>query len=609
MNTSQAINWVTASEAIRHIRRGKRIFIGSGTGEPQMLVHALVDQAERFADNEIVHLLTMGAAPYEEPRYRDSFRHNAFFIGPNVRQAIARGDADYTPIFLSEIPALFKSGQLPIHAALIQVSEPNLSDGTVSLGVSVDIVLSAVRTAEMVIAQVNPNMPETQGQAKIPLEAITHFVRGEEPLIELPAGDPDPISAKIGSNVASLIKDGSTLQLGIGNIPNAVLRALANKNDLGIHTEMFSDGVVSLYENGNITNKHKGLHDGVSVTSFVMGSRKLYEMVDRNPDFQFYPSEYTNDPFVISQNRNMISVNSAIEIDLTGQVCADSMGGRFFSGIGGQIDFVRGARRSPGGRSIIALPSTAKGGALSRIVPSLKPGAGVVTSRGDVQYVVTEYGTAYLHGMTVRERGLALVQIAHPDFRDELLDALKERKYVYLDQRLGNDAPSELIPASAEFQDETLYFRGLKASDEKALQNFFYSHSDETIRHRYFHPVDAMPHESALKAVMINYDRDMALAGFDGEEAYAKMICVARYIRHGDKPEATLAIVIGEDHQNKGLGKFLLQRLLDAARSQGLARLQAFVREENHRMIHLLEKQGFSEQEWQGDLALYACEL
>lgn len=609
MTLPYPIQWVSPSDAIRKIRRGKRIFIGSGTGEPQMLVHALVDQADRFADNEIVHLLTMGAAPYEEQRYRNQFRHNAFFIGPNVRQAIARGDADYTPVFLSEIPALFKSGQLPIHAALIQVSEPNLEDGTVSLGVSVDIVLSAVRTAEIVIAQVNPNMPETQGQAKIPLETVTYFVKGEEPLIELPMGTLDPISKKIGANVASLIKDGATLQLGIGNIPNAVLEALADKNDLGIHTEMFSDGVVSLYENGNITNKYKGVHDGVSITSFVMGTNKLYKMVDRNPDFQFYPSEYTNDPFVISQNRNMISVNSAIEIDLTGQVCADSMGGRFFSGIGGQIDFVRGARRSPGGRSIIALPSTAKGGTLSRIVPALKPGAGVVTSRGDVQYVVTEYGIAYLHGMTVRERGLALVQIAHPNFREELLATLKERKYVYIDQRVGSDTPDDVVPQNQTFGDETFYFRCLRASDEKALQNFFYSHSDETIRHRYFHPVEAMPHESALRAVMVNYDRDMAVAGFTGEEAYASLACVGRYIRHGEKPEATLAIVVGEAQQNKGLGKFLLATLLASARKQQLERIQAFVREENDRMIYLLEAQGFVRQDWQGDLALYALAL
>jgi acyl-CoA hydrolase/GNAT superfamily N-acetyltransferase len=609
MKTKDTINWVSAAEAIGHIRRGKRILVGSGTAEPQMLVHALADQAHRFADNEIVHLLTMGVAPYQEPQYRNAFRHNAFFIGPNVRQAIARGDADYTPVFLSEIPALFKSGQLPIHAALIQVSEPNLNDGTVSLGVSVDIVLAAVRTAEMVIAQVNPNMPETQGQAKIPLEAITHFVRGEEPLIELPMGEVDPISAKIGENVASLIKDGATLQLGIGNIPNAVLQALSNKNDLGIHTEMFSDGVVSLYENGNITNKRKGLHDGVSVTSFVMGTKKLYDMVHRNPDFQFYPSEYTNDPFIISQNRNMISVNSAIEIDLTGQICADSMGGRFFSGIGGQIDFVRGARRSPGGRSIIALPSTAKSGSLSRIVPHLKEGAGVVTSRGDVQYVVTEFGIAYLHGMTVRERGLALVQIAHPKFRDELLDTLKERKYVYPDQRLGDTAPNDLIPEPQNFGERKIYFRGLNAADEKAMQNFFYSHTDDTIHHRYFHPVDSMPHESALHAVMINYDRDMAIAGFNGEEAYAKMACVARYIRHGEKPEATLAIVVGENHQNKGLGKFLLETLLVAARKHGIRHMQAFVRAENKRMIHLLKSQGFSRQDWQGDLELYACDL
>ncbi|MFN8674509.1 MAG: acetyl-CoA hydrolase/transferase C-terminal domain-containing protein [Candidatus Sericytochromatia bacterium] len=411
---------ISANDAISKIEKGKRIFISSGCAEPQFLVKTLVENADRFEKNEIVHIMTMGIAPYVKKEYEKHFRHNAFFIGKNVREAVRSGRADYTPIFLSEIPHLFINKQMPIHCALIQVSPPN--NGYVSLGVSVDIVLAAVKNAEIVIAQVNNNMPETCGDSKIPLDLIDYLVYHDEPLIEVNEfNEADEVSEKIADNIAKLVKDGSTLQMGIGKIPNAILKKLVTKNDLGIHTEMFSDGIVELYKNGNITNKYKGINNGYSVSSFAMGTKILYETINKNEDFRFFPSEYVNDPFVISQNKNMVSINSAIEIDLSGQICSDSIGSNFYSGIGGQVDFVRGSVNSKGGFSIIALPSTAKNDTLSKIVPFLERGSGVVTSRGDVDFVVTEYGVAYLHGKSIRERIERLVNIAHPKFRDQLL--------------------------------------------------------------------------------------------------------------------------------------------------------------------------------------------
>ena len=509
--------WTDVDTAILHIQKGKRILIGSGCAEPQALVHSLIKHAAHFRDNEIVHILTVGVASYTDPKYAKNFRHNAFFIGHNIREAVTEGRADYTPVFLSEIPYLFLSGQMPIHCAIIQIAPPG-KDKYVSLGVSVDILPAAIASADIVIAQVNKNMPKTNCYPRVPLSAIDYLVEADEPLMEFPQGEPDEVSMKIGLHLSHYIHDGDTLQLGIGTIPDAVVRNLAGKKNLGIHSEMVSDGIVSLYKNGNITNTHKGINKKQSVISFILGTKKIYDIVNNNPDFLFCPSEYTNDPFVIRQNKNMVSINSAIQVDLTGQVCSDSLGTKFYSGFGGQVDFVRGAKRSPGGRTFIALPSTAKNGEISRIVDMLSPGAGVVTSRADVQHVVTEYGVAFLHGKTIRERALSLIQIAHPKFRDELLDYLKQKHYVYVDQKTIKDDHSpvkELIPYSVTFKDKNIYFRPLRPYDEKAIQDFFYSHGEETIYQRYLQYVDALPHEVAQARVSVDYNYHMAMAGFD----------------------------------------------------------------------------------------------
>lgn len=427
---------MTASDAISDIHAGERIFVGSNAAQPQALVDALTESTTNPGHNEIVHIMTLGAAPSSDARFRDKFRHNAFFIGANVRDAVNEGRADYTPIFLSELPALFRNGQLPLGCALVMVSPPD-AHGYCSLGVSVDVVKSAVDSARRVVAEVNSQMPRTLGDSFIHVSQVDAFVETDRPLIELMPPVQTDVTRQIGCYIADLIEDGSTLQMGIGAIPDAVLDCLMEKRDLGIHTEMFSDGILKLVEHGVISGKRKTLRAGKIVTTFCMGTKDLYNFVDNNPGISFLPTEYVNDPFIIARNDNMIAINAAIEVDLTGQVCADSIGEKFYSGIGGQVDFMRGAARSKGGKPIMALPSTAaprSGPTVSRIVSTLKAGAGVVTSRGDVHYVATEYGVAYLHGKSIRERAISLIRIAHPDFRPELLDAARQRKLIPSDQ-------------------------------------------------------------------------------------------------------------------------------------------------------------------------------
>ncbi len=424
---SRVVPWIesfrskrlSADEAVKVIESGATVYIHCGCAVPEQLVKAMVRRAPELRDVKVLHLLTAGNADYVRPEMADKFRHMAFFAGANVRAAINEGRADFLPIFLGEIEDLFSSGAIPIDVALIHVSPPD-EHGFCSFGVGVDTTKTAAHHARIVVAQVNPRMPRTLGDSFIHLNKIHHIVEVNDEILEHPLGEVSDVAFKIGKNIADLIEDGSTLQLGIGEIPDAVLNYLGEKKHLGIHTEMVSDGVIDLIERGIITNEKKTLHPGKVILGFVLGTRRLYDFIDNNPIFEFHPSQYTNDPFVISRNDNMVAINSALEVDLTGQVCADSIGASFYSGIGGQVDFVRGSARSKGGKPIIALPATAKGGSLSRIVPFLKEGAGVVTSRGDVHYVMTEYGVAYLHGKSIRERCKALIQIAHPQFREEL---------------------------------------------------------------------------------------------------------------------------------------------------------------------------------------------
>jgi acyl-CoA hydrolase len=419
----------TADNALGCVRSGMRVYIQPGCAEPEALVEALLRRAPEVHDVEIVHLMTMGAAPYVAPEMAGHFRHNAVFIGPNVREAINEGRADYTPIYLSEIEELFESGAMPIDVALIEVSPPD-SHGFCSFGVSVDTTLTASKSAGHVVAQVNDCMPRTYGDSFIHVSDIDAVVESSRPLCELRKPAITDMHMAIARNVASLIEDGAVLQTGIGGIPDAVLSFLMDRKDLAVHSELISDGVIPLIEAGVITGARKNYKPRKIIAGFALGTKKIFDFVDNNPIFEFHPAAYTNDPALIACNDNMVAINSALQIDLTGQVCSDSIGNQFYSGIGGQVDFLRGAARSKGGKPIIAISSVAKNHMISRIVPVLSPGAGVVTSRGLVRYVVTEHGVAYLHGKSIRERAEALIEIAHPKFRDELFEYCEQTKWL-----------------------------------------------------------------------------------------------------------------------------------------------------------------------------------
>ncbi|MGA9564052.1 MAG: acetyl-CoA hydrolase/transferase C-terminal domain-containing protein [Candidatus Korobacteraceae bacterium] len=412
---------MTPHEAVRCVESGMRVYIHPGCAEPEALVEALMDRAPFVKGVEVVHLLTLGTSPYCAPEMSESFRHNALFVGGNVREAVRAGRADYTPIFLSEVECLFESGEMPIDVAFIQVSPPD-SHGYCSFGVGVETTLTAAKFARRVVAQVNAQMPRTYGDSFIHVNELDAIVEVSRPLCEIKENLITDLYRSIGGHVSSLIEDGSVLQLGIGGIPDAVLPNLMDRKDLGVHTELISDNAIPLIESGVINGQRKNFKPRKIILGFVLGTKQLFDFVDENPIFEFHPSAYTNDPFRIAQNHRMVAINSAIEVDLTGQVCAESIGSWFYSGFGGQLDFIRGAARSKGGKPIIALPSTAKDGAVSRIVPRLAHGAGVLTGRADVHYVVTEYGVAYLHGKTIRQRAEALIQIAHPSFRNHLAE-------------------------------------------------------------------------------------------------------------------------------------------------------------------------------------------
>lgn len=425
-----AIEYKSAEEALNIIQSGNRVFVQGSSQTPTCLLKALTKHAHRLRNVELVFVTVFGDIYVDRPEYADSFKINSLFVSGAIREDVNKGIADYVPVFLSEIPELFKHNILPIDVALVQVSPPD-EHGYCSLGMSIDVARSAVNTAKHVIAAVNPNVPRTHGDGLMHSSRFHAFVQSNTPLYEGGYADKiGPIDLKIGENIASLIEDGSTLQMGIGSIPDAVLRLLNNHKNLGIHTEMCSDGIVDLIEKDVVNNKLKKIHPNKTVTAFAVGTRRLYNYVDDNPAFQFLDIDYVNNPQVIARNPKMIAINSAIEIDITGQVCADSIGTYQYSGVGGQMDFMRGAAESEGGKPIIALPSrTLKG--VPRIVPTLKLGAGVVTTRAHVRYVVTEYGIAYLFGKNLRQRAKALINIAHPDDRENLERACFERFKIF----------------------------------------------------------------------------------------------------------------------------------------------------------------------------------
>lgn len=419
----------SAAGALAAVQSGDLVFVHQGCNDPAVLIGALVERAHELRDVKLLHLATMGEAPYVRSEFEDSFRHAAVFIGSNVRRAVQEGRADYIPIFLSEVEDLIERGEIRVDVALLQCSPPD-AHGFLSLGTAIDCALTAARQARRVIVEVNDQCPRTLGDTVLPVSRVDAIVECSHPLSEYHKTPAFEVHRAVARHIAEMIPDGATLQLGIGAIPDSVLEYLRDRKDLGVHSEMVSDGVIDLIEAGVINNERKTLHPRKVIAGFVLGTRRLFDFIHENPIFEFHPTRYTNDPFVIARNDNMVAINSALEVDITGQVCSDSIGPLPYSGVGGQVDFVRGAARSRGGRPIIALPSTAKGDTISRIVPALKPGAGVVTSRADVHYVATEYGVAYLHGKTLGQRAEALIAIAHPKFRDELSRYAREVGYL-----------------------------------------------------------------------------------------------------------------------------------------------------------------------------------
>lgn len=584
---------LTAEQAVKRIRPGQRIFIGTGCGEPLKLVAALTQRATELPDTEIVHLLTFGEAPYAHRELTHYFRVNSFFIAENVRDIIQEGLGDYTPIHLSDVPRLFDSGQLPLDVALIQVTPPD-ADGLCSFGVSVDIVKSAVENASLVIAQVNPCMPRTHGNSFIHAYDIDVLVPSEAPILEVHPPEVTEITRQIAENLSALIDDGSTLEIGIGRIPQALVGFLKDKKDLGVHTEMISDDIIELIEAGVITGARKTVDRGKVVTSFCLGTQRLYDFIDDNPMFAFHPTEYVNSPFVIHQQHKMVAINTALEVDLTGQICADSIGSKFFSGVGGQVDFNRGAAKAPGGKAIIALPSTAKNGTVSRIMTHLSPGAGVVTTRAGVSYVVTEYGVAYLHGKSVQERALALISIAHPKFRADLLKEAIEAKYLSAEMADKEGkilvGPKELRTTYLLNDGTQLNFRPIHPTDEPRMRDLFYKLSEATIYYRFMSHQKRVSRHQIQDFVYIDHRNDVTIVGTLPESYGEEIIAVGSYYLDQKTNLAEVAFTVSDKWQNHGIGTFLLKHLGRIARRNGIRGFTAEVLVENKPMQAVINK-------------------
>lgn len=599
-----AISWLavfqqkrtTAEKALRVLKRGHRIFIGSGCGEPQHLVRALERVIPDLADLEILQILSIGRTRYTEPSFFDKCRLKSFFVATGSREAVAEGRADYTPINLGDVPELFRGGAIPIDVALIQVSPPD-EHGYFSYGISVDIVKSATESSKFVIAQVNANMPKTLGDSFIHIRDIDAVVEHDEPLLEVPLPIMNPIAHAVGKHVARLIEDGSTIRVGVGSLSTAVLYALQEKRDLGVHADMLTDAYLDLVKSGVITNSQKRLHRDKIVTSFCLGTRALYDFVDNNPMVAFYPTEYTNNYLVISEHEKMISINSGLEVDLTGQVCSDSLGYEIYSGVGGAVDFLRGAMYSRRGKAIIVLPSTTLDGKASRIVPILTEGAGVVTTRAGVQYVVTEYGIALLHGKSFRDRALALIGIAHPDFREDLMRSAQHFNYLG-PETIEVIPPKALYPAQWEvtqwFEDGLkVFFRPAKPTDERALKEFFYSLPKNEPYFRFLSTMRVFPLYDVRKMVNVDYYREMSLLAIPGDPEAERIVAIGRYTLDEQTRTAEVDFAVHPDYGRKGIASFLVQLLGEMARTHSAEGLRAYVSIGSERVFAVFHRLGY----------------
>ena len=585
------------------IHRGDVIFIASGCGEPQYLVKALIDYVSAhpkgFFDTEVIHLWTLGLAPYADDKFKRNFRHNSFFLGQSTRDAVNRGAADYSPISLSQIPRLFRRGAISIDVALIQVSMPD-KHGYVSLGVSVDIVKAAVEQASVVIAQANQHMPRVHGDSFLHISELDYIMPHDEPILEYHRGvgqEDSGVVESIGRYVARLVQAGDTIQVGYGNVPNAILGKLGDRRHLGVHTELFSDGIGELMKRGVIDNSRKNVNRGKTVATFCMGKTETYEYLDDNPSVEFRTVDYTNNPLVIAQHENMVAINSALEIDLTGQATAESIGGRFYSGIGGHYDFMRGALLAPNGKTVLAMPSTASNGEVSRIVPSISDGAGVTLNRGDVCYVATEYGIAYLHGKNIRERAMALIALAHPKFRPWLIQEAKRRSLIYMDQAFipgrRGEYPEELETLRTTRSSLEVLLRPVRITDEPLLKDFFYSLSDQSMFRRFMSVRKDMPHERLQEFVVIDYTREIVILASIRRGTVEEIVGVGQYGIDEATHTAEVAVVVKDEYHNRGIGTELLSYLTLLAKRHGLLGFTAEVLVENKPMLHLFETMGF----------------
>ena len=582
------------------IHRGNSIFVGTACGEPQhlldSLIHYVENESHTIYGTQIIHVWTLGVAPYAKKKFKINFRHNSFFISDSSRQSVNEGLADYTPTFLSEIPSLFRRGIITIDVALVQVSLPD-EDGFMSLGVSVDIVKSAVEQARLVIAQVNSYMPRVRGDALVNIRDIDFIVPFDEPILEYNPDPPGETTEKIGTYVSRIVQDGDTIQVGYGTMPNAILSHLSDKRDLGVHTEMLTDGIIDLMKKGVVTNAKKTLDRKKTVASFCMGSRDTYKFLHDNPAFDFRPIDYTNSLFVIGRQANMTAINSALEIDLTGQATAESIGDIFYSGVGGQADFMRGSALAPGGKSILAMRSSSVDEAHSRIVPSLSPGASATLIRGDVHYVVTEYGTAYLHGKNIRERAMSLISIAHPKFRPWLIEKARERGLIYRDQAFipgtAGVYPERLETYRITKTGIPLFLRPVKISDEKIIKSFLYSLSDKSIHTRFFTKMVHMPHNLLQKYVIIDYTKEMLIFAIVERQGVEEIVGMGQYIIDADRHMADVSFLVGDTWQNRGIGIVLIEYLTELAKRDGLLGFSATVLAENTAMLRLFERMNF----------------
>lgn len=583
------------------IKRGDRIFIHTACSEPQFLVRELVKYTEAhpksIADAELMHVVSLGLAPYASQKFNSSFRHNSFFVGNSTRETVNSGFADYTPVFLSRIPKQFSNKMIPIDVALIQVSYPDVY-GYVSVGINVDISKAAIENASVVIAQMNSNMPRVLGDTFIHLKEITSIVPYEEELLEFSPRVADDIAVEIARYASKIVKDGDTIQIGYGSIPSAVLLNLKHKNNLGIHSELLSDSMVELIKLGVVDNSKKSVIKGKTVASFCLGKKETYNYIHDNPMFEFKRIDYTNSPIVISRINNMTAINSALQIDLTGQATAESIGSLYYSGIGGSTDFMRSTPFAPGGKTILAIQSTAKNGEFSRIVPYLETGAGVTYNRGDLYYVVTEFGIAYIHGKNIRERAMDLIAIAHPKFRPWLIEEAKRLNLIYKDQAFipgkQGEYPSHLEANRTTKSGLVLMLRPVNINDEPLIKDFFYSLSDNSLQSRFMTTRKDMPHELRQDFVVIDYTKELLILACVEHDEKKIVVGMGQYLKDEKNNLAEVAFAVRDNYQNMGIASELIKYLTVIAKREGLHGFVAEVLIDNKPMIHVFDKMGFT---------------